>query len=249
VQAIASAYVYPLRRGRGSVDLAALHAGSGSVRVLSPQERAALQTLIDARRPVHLKSFRVLDVHVRPVDVEVTLEERPGAEHAWDWDDTAPLEVAAWEGATRTLTFTTDRPSDMAAGDRLVVKTALGSGAELAIEALHADSDKVVLARAPSAPPTPGDAVYSGGALVISVRAAILAHIDALGPAVGEHGTGEWDDALSPARILAEVLKLEGVRNGTVLAPAVKVTPADPPFPTDGWVELLVPRQVLVRRA
>jgi uncharacterized phage protein gp47/JayE len=47
VVGVAAAFAYPLRNGVGSVDHAALHAGSGSARVLNGGEMAELQTYLD----------------------------------------------------------------------------------------------------------------------------------------------------------------------------------------------------------
>ena len=99
---IAEAYCYPLRQGLGSVDLAALHEGSGSARLLLAGEITDLQATIDALRPVDV-TFRVLTVEATDVDVEVTIVPNGDALYAFDWDDSTPLEASTWTAGTKTL--------------------------------------------------------------------------------------------------------------------------------------------------
>lgn len=251
VTGIASAYVYPLRRGRGSVDLAALHAGSGTVRLLTSGERAELLAYLADLRPVSKKSFRVLEVTTTEVDVDLRVKPRPGAEWAFDWDDSGgPLEVAAWTAGTRTLQFTAARPGDMAEGHRLVLKTAAGngSGAPLEIESLSSTDSVVITAdTVPTVAPVATDDVYAGGNLTAAVRAALLAQLDALGPAVGDYGTGEWDSDVKPQRLEAAALAVEGTRDVECVTPAAAVLADDPVFPNDTTVELLIPGEIVVR--
>jgi len=246
-------YVYPLRAGRGSVDVAALHAGSGTVRLLTTGEIADLQAAIDDnKRPVSLKAFRVLEVTSLEQDIEITIDIAPGSEFAFDWDDTVAPIVASWEpgGAVRTIRFTAARPTDMQEGDRIVIKTAVGDGTgeQFAIESLPGTLTDIVIAKVPSPVPASPDLVHSGGNLTDSVRNAILAFIDNLGPAVGAFGVGDWESDIVPERILAIALQTEGVRDGTVITPASTVVPSDPAFPLDGTVELLIPGEIVVRK-
>ena len=249
ITGITTGYVYPLRRGLGTVDLAALHSGRGTVRPLDSNERAEALAYIETKRPVSVKGIRVLEVTTNPQNVEVLVQVKPGTQYQWDWGDSVALEVDSWTGATRTLAFTTNRPSDMEVGDRIVIKddAGLGSGEQFTIEAFGG-ADEVVLSEAPDVAPVAGDNVYSGGDIVDSVRDALLNHIDSLGPAVGDYGTGEWDDELDPGQIEAVVFDVDGVRKVDVSVPAVTVTPEDPEFPDDDSVELIIPLRVLVRR-
>lgn len=252
VDGVAEAYVYPLRAGRGSVDVAALHDAEGSSRILNTDERADLLAYIEDEHPVSIKDFRVLEVTTSEQDCEVTIEAKPGSAYEWDWDDTGgALVVSSWDSGTRTITFTTDRPGDMAAGDRIVIKTAAGDGTgELfEIEALGSSADQIILKKAPSVAPTSPDEVYAGGNLTEAVRDEILAHYKSLGPAVGSYGTGEWDSDLNPRRIEAEALGVEGVRDATTSTPSSTVTADDPAFPNDDTIELIIPGEVVVRRA
>jgi hypothetical protein len=252
-EGIASAYVYPLRAGVGTVDLAALHSGSGTIRPLSSGERTDLLTALDVKIPVALKSgssFRVLETTTLEQDVEIAIEPTFDPQYAFDWDDSTPLVVATWTAGTRTLEFTTNRPTDMDEGDRIVLKPVAGGGTGevFVIERFGAAADEVILDRAPVPAPVATDVVYAGGPLTDTVRDAILEFIDSLGPAIGDHGVGNWEDSINPSRLEAIALLIAGVRDAATLVPAVTVTPDDPAFPNDDSVELLIPQRVLVRR-
>jgi len=249
VTGVATAYVYPVRAGRGSVDLAALHTGTGDVRLLDGTERTELADYIDTVRPTAMKSLRVLEVTSDTENVDIEVEARPGSDYAFDWDDTSGWQVAAWTAGTRTMQLDSNRPSDMLEGDRIVISTAAsdGTGQPYVIEALGGGADEIILEDSPSPAPVATDDVYAGGVLTARVRDAILALFNALGPAVGDYGTGEWDSDLVPEKILATALVLEGVRDATVNTPAATETADDPEFPNDDTVELLIPLQVVVR--
>jgi uncharacterized phage protein gp47/JayE len=250
VTGIAAAFCYPLRQGYGSVDLAALHAGSGSSRLLSAGEISDLQDYIDERRPVAMTSFRVLTVQATDVDVDAEVLPNGEERFEFDWDDATPLVVAAWTGATRTLQFTTDRPESMDAGGRITIKPAAGGGTgeQFVIESLSG-TDAVILEQAPATAPAATDTVYSGGDLVDPVRDAILEHINGLGtsnPDATQYGA--WEANLRPQNLYRIAQLTEGVKASNVTNPAAKVEPADNPYPDDEIVLVLVPRRVLVRR-
>jgi uncharacterized phage protein gp47/JayE len=248
-EGVSSAYVYPIRNGLGTVDLAALHAGSGTVRLLTLSERTALQTAIDAKRPVAI-GFRVLEVTTAVQNIEITIVPRPEAEHQFDWVDQTPLVVASWTAATRTLEFTASRPSDMFEGDRIVIKPAAnnGTGEEFVIESFGVNPDEVILDRAPTPAPVATDTVYSGGPLTTPIRDAILAFMDELGPAVGDYGVGNWESDISPNRVEIAALTVDGMRDGTTIIPAVTAVPDDPPAPANTTIEMFIPGQTIVRK-
>lgn len=248
VTGVETAYAYPLRQGLGSVDLAALHGGRGSDRLLSAGELTELDDYVSVKRPVSV-TFRVLEVEADPEDVHVTLVPDGEPQFERDWDDGTPLEVASWTNGSneRLLQFTTDRPASMKVGDRIIVASADATGEESIIEAFGA-SDEVVLEEAPSWTPIATDLVYSGGPLVEPCREAIQDHFDELGP-TNPDGTsyGSWEGNLRPANLYRACQGVEGVKGTDVIVPAAVVEPADNPYPDDGTVFLLTPGRILVR--
>jgi uncharacterized phage protein gp47/JayE len=245
VDDVATAYVYPLRGGVGSVDLAFLATGSGSVRAPSGASVTEVSDYIHSVRPVSMRDFRVLEAVAVEQDIELAVRTRPGVR--WDWDDATPLAVSAWDAGDRILTFATDRPDDMEIGDRLIIKTDGGDGAESEIVAFDGD-DGVVLKAAPSTAPVADDVVYAGGPVVEPMRQAIKAFVDLLGPAVGEYGTGEWDDAIEPGRLEAIAFTFDETRDPTTIEPAAAVAPDDPVYPDDDTIEFLTYGRLIVRR-
>lgn len=181
---IAAAFCYPTRAGLGTVDVAAMHAGTGTARKLTDVERAVLLAAIQALAPAQLGgpfgALRVLKTIEETANVEITIAPNGEAAYAFDWDDSAgALVVNAWTAATRLLQFTTNRPGTMAAGHRIVLKgvASLQDGKPYTIEALSGN-DAVILEEAPTVAPAATDLVYAGGPLTALIRDAILAHIN-----------------------------------------------------------------------
>lgn len=261
VTGVATAYVWPLRGGLGSVHLAALKSGTGAARIPTVGEVAEVQAYIDARRPVGYEDFLVLTTVAEPNNVEMRIDPEDDASFAFDWDDTTPLVVSTWTGATRILKFTTPRPVDMAVGDRLIHKRLIGTlndGHEHTIEAFGA-ADEVVLkadAEFATAPPDVGTSVYSGGPLVAPVREAIVAHIDSLGPGradsvvpgqdFSDGGSSTWEGTLRTSKLHNVSQQQDGVLDTVLVTPAANVTPANiAPNPTVGFITA---RQTIVRK-
>ncbi len=183
VEGVAKAYAYPNRAGLGTVDLVALHNGSGAARVLDTADQEAVVEYVRELAPSQIAgvggALRHLEVVPEEVDVELVLEANGEAAYAFDWNDEVPPEVLAWTPSTRLLQFTAARPGTMKAGHRLSL---LGIGSaqdsrELTIEALSS-TDSVILEEAPPVAPAAADLAYSGGPLVTPVRDAILAHMN-----------------------------------------------------------------------
>jgi uncharacterized phage protein gp47/JayE len=225
-----SAYVFPLRQGLGSVDVAFLKGGSGADRIPTAGDVAAMQVVLDEVRPVSIPDFRVLTVVDQPTSVEVTVLPEDGAEYQFDWDDSAgPLVVLTWNGATRVLTFTTTRPADLTTGCRIVHKRALGGhdGREYVVEAVGtstitlADDAELIFS------PTAGDLIYAGGPLVETVRQAILAYADAFGPGRGDYAAGSWEGSLRPSGLFKVAQLVPGVLDSAIVLPAANVDGAN----------------------
>lgn len=249
VTGIASAYCYPIRAGLGSVDLAALHAGSGDARVLLAGEVTALQATIDALRPVGV-TFRVLSVTTLGVDVEVLISPTGAIGTVFDWDDAAPPTCTAFNAGTRTMTFSA-RPADLIPGDRIVIKHLAGGGTgkERVVESLGAGNDVVLELDATGDVPANTDVIYSGGPLVQPARAAIQAVFDALGTANPDlNRYGSWEGDLRPGALMTAVRAIAGVLDVVVSTPGATVEAADPVYPNDGTIQLLKAGRILVRR-
>jgi uncharacterized phage protein gp47/JayE len=248
---IADAYVYPNRAGLGTVDIAAVHAGTGTARVLTVGEVADLQAAIDEERPVGAKATRVLTVVPETVDVTAGIVPNGAAQYDFDWEDSTPPIVASWNAGTRTLTLTLDRPATLKAGDRVILSTALGTGEQYVVESLPVTATQLVLEDAPAAPPLAADLVYSGGPLVDPVRDALLAHINGLGTANPDtHRYGSWEGSIRPAAIMRVASAVPGVLDVPPdgVTPAATVEADDPPYPDDDTIGLLIPGRVIVRR-
>jgi uncharacterized phage protein gp47/JayE len=248
----ASAYVYPLRNGLGTVDVAPLHAGSGADGARVAPEVAELQSLIDTKkRPVSVKGFRVLLVTTSATNVEVTLLPDGLPEHEFDWDDTVPPVVSSWTAATRVLKFTGGtRPATMEAGDRLTI--AQGATArERVIEVLGPAADEVTLeADALGDVPAATNTVYAGGPLVEPARAAIQALFDSLGTANPDSKRyGAWEGNLRLGKLRGAAEGVVGVIEAVAIVPVATVEAADLVYPANTSVGLLIAARLLVRRA
>lgn len=255
---VSEAYVYPLRGGLGSVHLAALRAGQGEARLLSAPEIADLQTYIDGVRPVGYPGFLVLTVVAEPVDVELAIEGEDDPAYAFHWAGVSS--VFSYNAGTRLLTLTGPRPAGMTVGKRLFWRSAAPpyhDGSEVEIEALSGSS--AVVLKAPAAgqydwtatPPVALDEVLPGGPLVTSVRAAIVAHINSLGPgrvSVPDdfsYGSSYWEGSLRRSKLHSLASKQKGAIDSEVIAPVANVHPTnEPPASTVG---LLVPGVIIVR--
>jgi uncharacterized phage protein gp47/JayE len=242
-----SGYVYPNRNGLGTVDLAALKGGTGTARLLDAGERAAVLAVIDPLRPVSA-TIRILEVTANAIDVEATILPVADPAYVWDWGDATPLVVSGYVAGTRTLTFTTARPAEMAVGDRLIVDNASATGVEFVIEALSS-TDAVVLELdlgfAPGA-----DNVYSGSPITQAIRQAVIDLFDALGPAnpddAGYNAPHEGNLRLS--NLFEAIQTEEGVLDSTIIDPVANVVADDPAFPDNDTIELLIPGKILIRR-
>lgn len=252
---IDAAYAYPIRQGLNTVDVAALHKGSGADRMLNPAERATLLAWIELRRPVGV-TVRVLETLAQSTNVEITIKDTGEPAYAWDWIDETPLEVDAWDGPSLKMTFSTDRPDTMVAGGRIIIRddVGLGDGRQYVIESLDG-TDAVILEEHPKGfdgadlDPVSVDLVYSGGHLVDAVRDAIAAHVDEVGTANPDDGPyGAWEGNLRTARLGGISTGVAGVRDATVVAPAANVEAVDPAFPDDDTIYLITRGRLIVRK-
>lgn len=226
LEGVATAYAYPNRAGLGTVDVVALHAGSGAARALDAADTAAALAHLRTKAPATLAGtgggLRHLEVVPEATDVELVLEANGEASYAFDWTG-GPLEVLAWTAGSRTLQFTADRPATVKAGHRIVLKGVASAqdGAELTIEALFG-TDAVILEAAPAVAPAATDLAYSGGPLVTPVRDAIVAHMNGETIYAGRNRTP------APASALASTVGLEVLAYG--------IGPANPGGAYGTWI-------------
>lgn len=190
---INAAYCYPNRAGIGSVDVAALHTGTGVSRLLSAGERNVLLGALQLLAPTQLGApggaLRVLittQETLNPEDrIEVTVTPDGQPAYAMDWEDSVAPIVLLWTALTRTLQFTLARPATMKAGDRICIKGIASDQdcAPVVIESLSG-LDSVVLSTVPKkkdgtdGAPGATDIVYAGGPLTAPIRDAIIAHMN-----------------------------------------------------------------------
>lgn len=185
--AVNNGYSFPNRAGRGTIDVAGFHAGSGDDRNLDSLERAAVVTYIQTKAPFHVAgaggALRCLVTVADPQRIEITIETTGVKAFAFDWLD-GGYTVAAYDPVSRALQFNTTLPGSLRAGHSLVfdgVVTGSGvnaqDGTPYKIEAVTG-ADTVILEQNPPVAPAPGDLIYSGGPLTKPVRDAVKAHLD-----------------------------------------------------------------------
>lgn len=198
---INAAYCYPNRAGLGTVDVAALHAGTGTARHLTAPERAELLTWLLTLAPcpvaatIGTTGLRVLTTVDGSTDAanlgNVELLVTPNGDAAFDfeWDDFTPPVVSLYTAGTRVLTFTTTRPISMQAGHSLVLRgvASVQSGEPMVIEALSGASS-VILQEEPDVVPLATDVVYAAGPLTSTIRDAVIAHINSDALYAGRNG-------------------------------------------------------------
>jgi uncharacterized phage protein gp47/JayE len=181
---VRTAFAYPNRGGRGTIDVVGFYAATGTARALTLDDRNAVKAYIQTQAPFQVTGdgggLRVLETIASPQPVEILLTANGIAEFAFNWDDSGAPTVLAWNGTTRELQFSGGAlPASLRAGHSLVLR-GVGSaqdGAELKIESISG-VDKVILEVVPPVAPAATDVIYSGGPLVTPVRNAVLAHLN-----------------------------------------------------------------------
>jgi len=194
---IVEVYLYPLRKGTGTVDMVVLQAGSSAYSTSTRDPGATLaglvQALIDEVRPITVESALVL----RPTlgtGMTIRLRVTPSAaKYVFDWNSTG----GTWTVDTvvdtthiklNTLADATLKAAiDNAQKPRIQLRR---TGSVLPVQvrciAWSDGGGKTTLtletALVVSNTPSVGDAVYAGGPVVAGVADAVLAYVDSLGP-------------------------------------------------------------------
>lgn len=226
---VSAAYCYPNRAGIGSVDIAALHTGTGATRFLNSGERAVLLAWLQTLAPSQLAgtggALRVLTTVGENVNVDIAITTNGEAAYAFDWDDggisnPTPATVLTWTAGTLTVQLNAARPATMKAGDRVCfygVTNVDQSGAPIVIESL-VSTDSFKLSALPTkrdgttATLGAGDIVFAGGKLTAPLRDAIIAHVNS--DVLYAHSTGPLPGAVAAAQGLSTAnlqVLLEGI--------------------------------------
>lgn len=182
VEGVSYGFAYPNRAGLGTVDIVALHTGSGAARVLLPAEITEVTDYVKTKAPAQIAgtggSLRHLDVADDEQDIELRLQTNGEAAYEFDFDDSAGYTVGGYVAATRTLTWST-LPASLKAGHRVVFGAVASAqdGREYKIESITGPTT-VVLEEATDVDLVATDTIYSGGPLTTPIRDAILGHVN-----------------------------------------------------------------------
>jgi len=223
VPGVARAFAYPLRGGTGSVHVVATAGGSGLGRRPSDAVRLAADAYVRSVRPVTVAGYstRLPWMKPRGLALRLRIEATPSARFDWRAEG-VPLAVASYQPDATPPLLTLRAPPPRALSDALARRerprlqlvctgpfaTALPvlvrcsglAGSVLTLE--QAPPDGVVAA---------GDVVLPGSDAVIPLAAALIAHVDSLGPS-REGGLADpndvWEDTLSIARIYQLALEV-----------------------------------------
>lgn len=182
---VSTAFAYPNRNGRGTIDVVAFYAATGTSRSLSAQDREAVLEYLKTKAPFQVSGegggLRVIETIADPQKVELLISTTGVLAFAFDWQGSAV--VLDYDVATRALQFTAPLPASLRAGHRLIL-VGVGSGSgvnaqdgrEYRIEAISG-ADTVILEKQPPTPPEEDDLIFPGGPLVAPIRDSIVAHL------------------------------------------------------------------------
>jgi uncharacterized phage protein gp47/JayE len=184
---VSTAFAYPNRNGRGTIDVVAFYAASGTSRSLSTQDRDTVAAYIRTKAPFQVSGtgggLRVLLTVADPQTIEILVTTTGVLAFAFDWQGSGET-VLAYNATTRELQFAAVLPASLRAGHRIILKGTVGGsgvnaqdGREYRIEAISA-ADKVILEKAPPTNPAATDLIFPGGPLVAPIRDAIVGHLN-----------------------------------------------------------------------
>ena len=115
VSPISAAFVYPLRRGTGTVSVVCVKAGTGTAR--APSTVALVLASFDAERLVCVEGREALIPYMPSgAGCDVVVRAVPTIGNLFDWDSSAGAwTVSSWVAGTRTLTLSGALPADFVA--------------------------------------------------------------------------------------------------------------------------------------
>jgi uncharacterized phage protein gp47/JayE len=174
---VATAYAYPNRAGRGTIDVVAFYAASGTSRSLSAGDRTIVRDYIASKAPFQVSGpgLRVITTIADPQNVDILIATNGVLAYQFDW--TGSGLVSTWNPTTRELTWSSSLPSQLRAGHRIVLAGTNQDGREYKVEAISGASS-VILEVAPPTAPAAGVVIWPGGPLVKPIRDAVLGHLN-----------------------------------------------------------------------
>jgi uncharacterized phage protein gp47/JayE len=186
-----TAYAYPNRFGRGTIDVAVFTAGQGTARSLTAGERTDTLAYIKTQTNAPFQvtgtggELRILTTTADPQRVELRILPEALDVFQFDYVDGGGRTVASYNAGTQELQFAGGSlPATLRAGDSLILDGVLGgsgvnsqNGKPIQIKAISA-VDKVILASSPATPPAANDKIYSSGPLVLPIYNAIVEHLN-----------------------------------------------------------------------
>lgn len=231
VPGVFRAYVYPLRGGMDSVHTVVTTAGSGLARVPSDAVRSAVDVEVAADRSVTVEGYKTLVPRMVAPGMALRLRVAPYPKFGFHWSSAgASYTVTAYAppgSAVATLTLSQPAPPDLVAAVAraslglsstypLVQVLASGAGAVVLPQLLACTAVAGAVLTLQSGPAAGvinvGDAVYSGGPVVVPIASSEVAYVDGLGPS-RQSGYGDpndlWDDTCTIARLVQNALDLK----------------------------------------
>jgi uncharacterized phage protein gp47/JayE len=208
IAAVHIGYAFPNRNGRGTLDMVAFYAGSGSARVLTTMDADAVLAYVRTKAPFHVAGdgggLRMLTTVEDPQTVEILVTTTGINAYAMDWSGTGT--VLSYNATTRELQFSGGAlPASLQAGHRLILLGAFSGsgplaqdGREYRVESISG-VDKVILDKAPPVAPAANDAIYPGGPLITPLRDAIVGHMNGETVYAGRGGTPVPESSAQPA--------------------------------------------------
>lgn len=277
VEGVGQAFVYSNRAGLGSIDIVALHVGTSS-RSLTGAERSLLLEALQELGPSQLSNgaLRILETVEDAQDVELTIT---ADDFDWDdsTPPTVSSIDAALRKITLSARPSDMIPGSRfcikgvaSTQDSAILTVESLSGANAIIleewpdvdpaatDIVYAAGDSSVKIRDAIEAHLSGENVYadSDGPIRESIadaqgktlRLKILA--EGIGP--GENDTlayGDWSSGIVRAVLHKIATYTRGVSNANVTTPAADYFPSTIVFPNDAQINLVVPDQILVRKA
>jgi uncharacterized phage protein gp47/JayE len=209
IAGVATAYVYPLRRGLGTVDV--IVTASGGNRIPAAELLANVQAAIDAVRPCTAKDFEAIAPTPVPVDVTVSVTAASG--FGGDWTGTKTVA----SGSTTSL-INVDSTAGLSALSRVVINEE-----ERFIQSILSGT-QFGLTEPLSSAPSSGAVVYPGGPLWQGIYDALRGLLGAEPPPIYTAGASyPITRTLYLSKLIAAVSSISGVLDVALSKPTANV--------------------------